>query len=289
MRKVWERRIAALVFMVAGMLGLVSCASAVPGTAVAGAPPPPPPAPPKPKPTVLPKVGECVLDDNITPRQCSAAHTVEITAVTEIGQAAGAGYPEQTALLNAEMPDCYAALTGYLGSGEFAVTSLDAWMAWPNKQQWAGGERWQLCGVSEINVDGKGTSRTGSLSGVLAGDGIFNYQICSSVKARDAAVQRVPCNTTHVAETVPGVLKLGEPGQPMPSADAINAQGEPHCKPKIDDYLGIRDGRKDVFYAWRWPSAQQYANGNVYLVCYAEPQTPVTLPLRNVRGGPLPK
>ncbi|WP_158879534.1 septum formation family protein [Amycolatopsis anabasis] len=242
-----------------------------------------------PKRTVLPQAGQCVRDTGIAPLPCTEPHTIEITAVGTLAAGPGAAYPEPAAVLRAELPGCYAVLPGYLGSAEFPATSLDAWLGWPTREQWDQGQRWRLCGVSDLGLDGKAAPRTGSLRGALSGDGMFRFQLCSSAKASGPALRRVPCDTPHVAESVPGVLSLGAPGGAPPSADAVNQLGQPHCKPRVDGYLGIPDGRVEVFYAWRWPGAEQYANGNTYLVCFAETQVPVNRPLRGIGTGPLPK
>lgn len=285
-----SRRLAMVVAVVA--IGLTSCATRIPGNAERAAPPSQPPSVSEesgPVKTKLPEPGQCTLAGTVTPLSCTESHNVEITKTGELGAGFGPEYPDSATVLKAGMPSCYAALPGYLGSPDFAASTLDAWLGWPTREQWTKGNRWSLCGVSELGMDGKALSRTAPLKGAPAGDGFYAFQVCSSVKPAGPELSRVSCATPHVGESVPGVLSLGEPGRPMPSPDAVNRLGQPHCKPNVDAYLGIPDGRPDVFYAWRWASEVQYRNGNTYLVCFAETQTPVLRPLRGIRADPLPR
>jgi hypothetical protein len=274
--------------VVAGCLAvlLAGCSSQVPGSAI-------PALPPSvsddsaPSGSTLPRPGQCTSDAHIAPLPCESPHTVEVVSTGDLGSAAA--YPDSTTLRKSELPACYTALSGYLGSADFAATTLDAWVGWPAREQWNRGQRWKLCGVTELGADGKAATRTGALKNALTGNGFTRFQVCTETKASDQSIRRVPCDRPHVAESVPGVLALGSPDAPMPSAADISARAEPHCKPRVDAYLGLPDGRPDVFYAWRWPSTAQYANGNTFLVCFAQTQAPVSAPLRGIGAAPLPK
>jgi hypothetical protein len=245
----------------------VTASSAAPGSA--------PPAP-----------GQCLGPVDLTPVDCAGPHHVELTRGGEFDPGLSATVPDQETVFQAAFPDCRDAAAEFLGSTEYDVTPLGAWIVWPDAQDWARGERWYRCGVAHIGVDGRSEARTGSAEGVLADEGLYQHQICSAVRPSRHAVQRVPCTRAHVAEAI-AVVPMGDPGDPPPTPEEYNRAAEPECDAALRDYLG--GSRPDVSAAWRWPGDASWRQGFNNVTCYAETETPVTASLRNLGPtAPLP-
>jgi hypothetical protein len=224
---------------------------------------------------------------DLTPVDCAEPHHVQLTRGGDFDAGMPAGAPDRATVFEAAFPDCRAAAADFLGSAEYDVTPLGAWIVWPDEQGWASGERWYRCGVAHIGVDGRSEARTGSAEGVLAGEGLYQHQICSSARPSEEPVHRVPCAGPHVAEAIAAV-PMGGPDDPPPSPEEYNRTAKPECEAALRDYLAA--DRDDVFAAWRWPGEASWRQGFNNVTCYAETAEPVTGSLRNLGPtAPLPR
>lgn len=235
-----------------------------------------------------PSPGDCMDSTKFTPMDCTLPHDIQVMTVGQLSSALPKDYPTETALTRAALPPCRDALAAYLGSKDADATRLMTWAFWPNRQGWAGGDRWLLCTVIESGPDDKPVARTGSLQGALAGDGFATFQICTAGSpSRDQRLRSVPCDQPHLGEALPDVLILGKPTGQAPTEDQMATAAQEHCSKAYGSYLGTAT-RTDTFAAWRMPRADGWAQGYTGVVCYAEATRPVSRPLRGIGSRPLP-
>jgi hypothetical protein len=239
--------------------------------------------------TTLARTGQCLNSPDVNKAfDCAQSHDAEVLAVGEIS-GLSSNYPDVQALRKATLPACYAQINGFVGSQDAGATRLQPLAFWPNEQGWKQGERWRLCTVAEFSPDGKLVPRKGSLKGALGGSAFNTYQIClAGSPSKDADVKPTACNTTHMAEAVPGgIVPLGKFSDPTPSKDQMNALTKDKCTKAVHDYLGS-DKRTDVFPAWRMPGSQGWSEGWTYAICYAEATKTFGGTLLGIRDNPLP-
>ncbi|MEU6644983.1 septum formation family protein [Saccharomonospora sp. NPDC046836] len=271
---------------------LTGCASEVSGTATpaesgtttnapdAGSAPADPPAP------ALAGPGQCVDGNDLTPLDCAQPHTVEITKAGTFGADLPAEPPDRAAVFAAAFPQCREAAAMFLGNTNYDATTLGAWLLWAGADEWKSGNRWYRCGVAQLSVAGEAESRTGSVRNILAGDGLYEFQICSSVRPSEELPQRVACTGAHTGEAI-GAVRMGTPDQPFPSQQQFDATAAPACRAALREYLGAT--RDDVAASWRWPDEANWKHGFNNITCYAETAQPVTTPLRGIGTSPLPR
>ncbi|WP_199429018.1 septum formation family protein [Qaidamihabitans albus] len=235
----------------------------------------------------LAQPGECVSGNDPSAVDCAEEHTVEITEVGRFGGEFGDTPPEKATVFEAVFPTCRTVAARYLGNDGYDATTLGAWLMWAGEDDWRRGDRWYRCGVAQLSVDGEAMPRTGSAKGVLAGENLYEFQICSAVQPSRSAPERVPCAEPHVGEAI-GVLPMGKPTDPLPSAEEFDAAARPACRTMLAQYLGT-GARDDVFASWRWPDQTNWRHGFTNLTCYAETADPVTASLRDIGSAPLPR
>ncbi|MEV1114418.1 septum formation family protein [Actinosynnema sp. NPDC049800] len=233
----------------------------------------------------LPKAGQCT-DTGLEVLDCKAEHEAE---VTEVGLLDGLGseYPNDRDLRRAALPACRAALTAYLGSPDHDATRLQAHALWPSRDGWAKGDRWRVCTVVELKPDGTRVRRKTSAKDLLKAAGFGTVQLCATAspgEAKDAGI--TACDQPHKAEAVPGVLALGNPQDPTPSLDQVNAKAAEHCARAVTNYVGAP--REDVFASWRSFGSQAWSEGYTSAVCYAEATRPFTGRLWGLGKNALP-
>lgn len=267
--------------MALAALSLAACTARVPGTPDAEV------VRPSLVPTVdeLPKPGQCT-DTGIEVLDCTAPHRAEVTEVGAL-DGLGADYPNDRDLRRAALPPCRAALTAYLGSADHDATRLQVHAFWPSRDGWARGDRWRVCAVVELNPDGARAPRTSTVKDLLKAAGFSTVQLCATAspgEARDAGI--TACDQPHKAEAVPGVLKLGNPQDPTPSQEQVDARAADHCARAVTNYVGAQ--RQDVFASWRTFGSQAWSEGYTSAICYAEATRPFTGRLWGLGANPLP-
>ncbi|MEU4764028.1 septum formation family protein [Actinosynnema sp. NPDC023794] len=233
----------------------------------------------------LPKAGQCT-DTGLEVLDCKAEHEAEVTEVGLL-DGLGAGYPTDRDLRRAVLPACRAALTAYLGSPDHDATRLQAHAFWPSRDGWAKGDRWRVCTVVELKPDGTRVRRKTSAKDLLKAAGFGTVQLCATAspgEAKDAGI--TACDQPHKAEAVPGVLALGNPQDPTPSLDQVNAKAAAHCAKAVTNYVGAP--REDVFASWRSFGSQAWSEGYTSAVCYAEATRPFTGRLWGLGKNALP-
>ncbi|GAA1346175.1 septum formation family protein [Saccharothrix algeriensis] len=221
----------------------------------------------------LPGTGQCT-DGALGVVDCAQPHEGEVVG---IGQFTGMGgaHPGERDLRRQALPACRAAMAGYLGSGDHDATRLQARVLWPSLDGWARGDRWRLCTVVELAPDGQRRKRTGPVKDLLKAAGFAQVQLCAQRSpAEEADPGITACDGPHLAEAVPGVLDLGEPGEPTPSGEQVDARAGEHCATAVAGYVGAR--RQDVFASWRAFGSQAWSEGYTTVVCYAEATRPFT-------------
>ena len=233
----------------------------------------------------LPKVGQCT-DTGLEVLDCSAEHEAEVIEVGLL-DGLGAEYPNDRDLRRSALPACRAALTAYLGSPDHDATRLRAHAFWPSRDGWAKGDRWRVCTAVELKPDGTRARRKTSAKDLLKAAGFGTVQLCATAspgEAKDAGI--TACDQPHKAEAVPGVLALGNPWDPAPSVDQVNAKAAEHCAKAVTNYVGA--AREDVFASWRAFGSQAWSEGYTSAVCYAEATRPFTGRLWGLGKNALP-
>ncbi|WP_026455550.1 septum formation family protein [Saccharomonospora iraqiensis] len=246
----------------------------VPGTEPGGTPP------------GLAGTGDCVSTDATTVVDCAGDHTVEIVDTGTLDDADGATPPPEQAVYEAVLPDCRTAVADFLGSADYDVTTLGAWLFWADEDRWDEGQRWYRCGVAQVNADGEPRTRQGSLHDALAGDdGLDGFRLCSRERPADERPRAAPCDGPHRSEAV-AAIPLGTPDGALPDVEKINALGRQECGQAVRGYLGA--DRDDIGAAWRWPREASWRQGFTNLLCFAETEQPVDTLLRDIGTEPLP-
>lgn len=230
--------------------------------------------------------GECVNGNEPTPVDCQEPHTVEITASGTFGGAMADGPPGRDEIFKTVFPSCREEAANYLGSDEYDLTTLSAWLLWAGEDAWARGERWYRCGVVELDDTNEAKQRTGSIRGALKGDGVHNFRLCSLPAPSEEPPVPAPCDRPHRAEAV-AVVPMGEPTDPLPSEEEFTAAAKRECEKAVVEYLGAQ--RRDVAATWRWPDEVAWQRGFNNFTCYAQTEEPVTKSLRGIENSPLPR
>ncbi|MFC4005342.1 septum formation family protein [Prauserella oleivorans] len=276
------------------VLALTGCSAEVAGTAESGpataaeprpsenASPPDNPAGPEP---VVAGPGQCVNGNDVTPVDCRQPHTVEITAEGTFGGGMPEQPPDRDTVFAAVFPECRQAAADYLGNEDYDASTLGAWLLWAGREDWTAGKRWYRCGVAELGADGSALPRTGSVRNALAGDGLYEFQVCSATRPSQELPRLVSCDRPHSGEAV-GTVAMGRPAEPFPSERAFNDRARPACTRAVREYVGAE--RDDVTASWRWPDEVNWRYGFTNITCYAETVEPVTKPVRGLRSSRLP-
>ncbi|MEY7973199.1 septum formation family protein [Saccharomonospora xinjiangensis] len=230
--------------------------------------------------------GECVSGGDPAPIDCDEPHTVEITASGTFGGAMAEKPPARDEVFAAVFPSCRQEAAAYLGSDDYDLTTLSAWLLWAGEDAWARGERWYRCGVAELDKANEAKQRTGSVRNALRGDGVHTYRLCSLTAPSEAPPAPTPCDRPHRGEAV-AVVPMGKHTDPLPSEEEFDAAAIEACEKAVTTYLG--GSREDVAAAWRWPDDVAWKRGFTNLTCYAQTEAPVTASLRGVKDSPLPR
>ncbi|MER7114781.1 septum formation family protein [Saccharomonospora azurea] len=278
---------------------VTSCVTEVDGTAApptthaaAGHTETPSPSPTSPSDTPAPTddgiaaPGQCVDGNDPAPVDCEDPHTVEITASGSFGGAMAEEPPGRDEVFAAVFPSCRQEAADYLGSSDFDLTTLSAWLLWAGEEAWDRGERWYRCGVVELDKANKAKQRTGSIRNALRGDGVHAHRLCSLTAPSEESPSPTPCNRPHRGEAV-ALVPMGERSDPIPSEQDFHAAAKEACDDAVVDYLGAP--RDDVAAAWRWPDEGAWKQGFTNLTCYLQTDKPVTASLRGVKSSPLPR
>lgn len=229
---------------------------------------------------------ECVVGDEPAPVDCDQPHTVEITSAGTFGGAIADAPPDRETVFEAVFPSCRAEAASYLGSDEFDLTTLSAWLLWAGEEAWERGERWYRCGVAELDGEGRPKERTGSLRNSLRRDGIHTFRLCTAAPPSEEVPTPTSCAKPHRGEAI-ATKAMGEPDEPLPNEKRFNVAAKAECAKALVEYIGA--DRDDVDVSWRWPDKLSWKRGFTNFTCYAEPEHPVTAPLRGIGGDPLPK
>lgn len=230
--------------------------------------------------------GECVQGDDPAPVDCERSHTVEITSAGTFGGAMADGAPERDEIFAAVFPTCREEAGKYLGSDDFDLTTLSAWLLWAGEEAWERGERWYRCGVAELNEENLAAERSGSIRNALRGDGVHDYRLCSLPAPSEKTPVPTACDRPHRGEAV-SLVPMGENTDPLPTEDEFDAAAKDKCEAAVIEYLGA--SREDVSAAWRWPDEVAWRHGFNNFTCYLQTTEPVTGSLRGIKSSPLPR
>jgi hypothetical protein len=217
--------------------------------------------------------GDCVVADEQAPVSCGRPHDYEVTLSDELPSGVPATYPPE--LDTVAGPVCIETLAKYTGSPDVDASRLQPAYLWPDSDEWAAGQRWFACLVSEDDVDGGAVRRSGSVRDVLA-DGLGDLRQCMENRPADPGESRnVPCDQPHRSEAVEPVIVLGDVSDPAPSQDEILAKTNEPCREQVREYIGGEE-RDGISWGMTYGSPEQWKKGFVTATCFVVSEQPVT-------------
>lgn len=217
--------------------------------------------------------GDCIVADEQAPVSCGRPHDYEVTLSDELPPGVPATYPPD--LDTVAGPVCIETLAKYTGSPDVDASLLQPAYLWPDSDEWAAGQRWFACLVSEDDVDGGAVRRSGSVRDVLA-DGLGDLRQCMENRPADPGESRnVPCDQPHRSEAVEPVIVLGDVSDPAPSQDEILAKTNEPCREQVREYIGGEE-RDGISWGMTYGSPEQWKTGFVTATCFVVSEQPVT-------------
>lgn len=247
------RRILAVLSTAAVLAGTAACAGPKPagvdGDLIDGWAVPPSPQPFRPAAGMCHEtLAETAAMDEHRPVDCRELHVAETFHVGD-----GPDAPVAPAGGSAEMRTAYGQCSQraetFLG-GPWRGARLTVRVVWPSREAWSGGARWFRCDVAQADLDGgSGTSRTGSLGGVLRGRsdlalGCFRAEVkADAVRTMTA----VGCTEPHAAEyaglwTAPDVSYADQVADRTRSATGCRRAIAAFARVPDDDDVQYRSG-----------------------------------------------
>ena len=218
-------------------------------------------------------VGDCLVPEDSTPVPCGEPHDYEVTISDHLPAGIPDTYPPELDIVAG--PVCISRLADYTGNDDADASRLQPAYVWPDETEWAAGERWFACLVSEDDPYGNPVPRIGSVRDVLA-DGLGDLRACLIGRPADPGdIQMVPCDQPHRSEAVPPVIVLGEVEDPAPTQDEILGMTNGPCRDAVRDYLGGEE-RPGVSWGMTYGSPEQWKQGFVTATCFAISDTSVT-------------
>ena len=266
-------RLLAGVVALAGLLVLAGCGgSGKPAAPVSSAPPPV--ASPVPRPAAS-GCHQLTYDDaltaypptNDTSVPCSRSHTSQTYAVGALDTLVGGHLVAvDSDRVRAQLAQrCPAALRAYVGGDQEALRLSMLHAIWfrPTVEQAAQGADWYRCDVVALTGDQQLATLTGSLRGVLGSARAGDWAMCGTAQPGTTGFRRVPCGEAH---TWKALSTVSLPTGGYPGEAAVKAAGQKPCQ-----HAGQSVAKDALDYKWgyEWPTADQWANGQTYGICWA--------------------
>ena len=209
--------------------------------------------------------GDClaIVDAALSIVDCAREHEYQVM----LSQAFPPDVDEYLPDVTLYRPTCTAAMPVFLGSADAEASRLETFTYLSSEDEWAAGNRWFACLVTERSPEDEPVPRTGSLAGALAA-GLGDLRLCLvDEPVAEGATVTVPCDRPHRSEAVPGVLVLGSPQDPAPTIGEMAAMAVDHCVEQVRAYLG--GDREGVTAVADLPLPDLWPNGSNAAVCFA--------------------
>jgi hypothetical protein len=124
------------------------------------------------------------------------------------------------------------------------------------------GADWFRCDVIAVAGDQQLAPLDGSLKGALRGSS-DDYAMCGTAEPGTKGFQRVLCRERHSWRAL-RTVDLGKGS--YPGASAAKAAGQKPCQ---QAGRGVAKDALDYKWGYEWPTAQQWAAGQTYGICWA--------------------
>ena len=222
-----------------------------------------------------PKVGVCrdlTASDlnqqtNSTPVvDCAEPHTAVTFAAGTLPYATGQAYAD-VRHDRFVFRTCQKAFADYIGADESGALRVRLSWSWfrPSERGWSQGARWYRCDL----VGGPtGASRLVDLpehARDLLGTGDPDTWLACADGPTVAHGAKVPCTHEHTWRAVT-TIKLGQPGDPYPGDDLVQARTRAYCQESVRSWLHYPS---DYEYGFTWFKQDRWAEGNRRSICWA--------------------
>lgn len=270
-------RAAALAALAVLVGGVLAACGGEPSSAPSSASPSAPPSAAAPPPA--PKQGGCYnLSYNQavaptaagTPVSCKARHTTETYSVGTLRNVVDGHLVavDSETVAHQVATDCPRAVTRYLGGDaeDLRLSMLRPVWFTPTIADSEKGAAWYRCDLIGIAGPKKLISLTGSLKGALDSDSRSEaYRMCGTAKPGASGFARVPCSADHAWRALT-TIDLGH-GK-YPGEKSVNESGADDCRSAATKAADLGDKGGTVQWSWEYPSAQQWAGGQTYGICW---------------------
>lgn len=262
-------------------LVLASCTSAGPG---ADRPPESPSTGPSSSPSTeaappapAPRVGDChrlSYDGAVAPTarnravSCDEAHTAETFQVGRLDTVVDGRLlaVDSDEVQEQVATTCPGQLAEYVGGTEEQrrLSMLRAVWFTPTLEQSDAGADWFRCDAVALAEDSRLLYLDGTLAGALDTEaGRQRFGVCGTAEPGTAGFRRVACAEPH---TWRALRTVGLPGPDYPGEEAASRAGETPCR---DAANAQAPDPLDFRWGYEWPTAEQWAAGQTWGVCWA--------------------
>ena len=276
-----------LTLALAVMLAVSACAGFSGGSDSSGADDPTPTRtgktreqPPEPEPPPAPKTGECRdldagdigrFSNGAAPQACGKPHTAYTYEVGELPESvAFAGVDiGNDAVQEAAAGACQAAYADFVGgdTATRALARLTPTYFLPRQRGFDAGAHWVRCDVVALATDDSLAPLPAKLAGFLdRDDALDDYGVCSDGDPSSSGSALVMCSEPHTYRAL-DALRLGGPQTDYPGTATARDDGQQACEDLVKESLGVDGG---FTYAWTYPSAQDWNNGQRFGYCWSK-------------------
>ncbi|MFT4287034.1 septum formation family protein [Nocardioides sp.] len=163
---------------------------------------------------------------------------------------------------------CPARLSSYVGGevDDLRLSMLRAVWFTPTVADSDEGANWFRCDVIDVAGDQRLATLTGSLKGVLDSDRADEVAMCGTDGPDAADFRRLPCGRDHAWRAI-AVVPLD--GKSYPGEEAARDAGQQTCQQAGQD---VASDALDYQWGYEWPTAEQWAAGQTYGLCWAPDQ-----------------
>ena len=162
---------------------------------------------------------------------------------------------------------CRRALPRFLGGSRADLDLSMFTTVWfsPSVEQSEGGADWFRCDVAALARDGRlAPLGDAELAGALDRPRLAaDFGLCATGAPSEPSTDRVICSATHSWRALD--LRRLEGGETYPGVAEVRRAGDQWC----NDLVGSTTDAVSYRYAWEWPTAQQWSDGQRAGYCWA--------------------